>query len=84
MAMFETAYTMETKTDAAVLLHMIEDAPAADVTPVRHGKWVRTGKYGTRRKCSVCEWDGPEYIQWYCWCPNCGAKMNERDEDDAG
>lgn len=34
MAMFEMAYTMETETDAAVLLRMIEDAPAADVAPV--------------------------------------------------
>ena len=34
MAMFEMAYTMETETDAAVVLRMIDDAPAADVTPV--------------------------------------------------
>lgn len=34
MAMLEMAYTMETETDAAVVLRMIDDAPAADVTPV--------------------------------------------------
>lgn len=34
MAMFEMAYTMETETDAAVVLRMIDDAPAADVAPV--------------------------------------------------
>lgn len=34
MAMFEMAYTMETETDVAVVLRMIDDAPAADVTPV--------------------------------------------------
>lgn len=36
MAMFEMAYTMETETDAAVVLRMIDDAPAADVAPVVH------------------------------------------------
>lgn len=34
MAMLEMAYTMETETDAAVVLRMIEDAPAADVAPI--------------------------------------------------
>ena len=42
MAMFEMAYTMETETDAAVVLRMIDDAPAADVAPV-----VR---------CKDCKW----------------------------
>lgn len=40
MAMFEMAYTMETETDAAVVLRMIDDAPAADVAPVVHGRWI--------------------------------------------
>lgn len=34
MAMLEMAYTMETKTDSAVVLRLIDDAPAADVAPV--------------------------------------------------
>lgn len=34
MAMFEMAYTMETETDAAVVLRMIDDAPTADVAPL--------------------------------------------------
>lgn len=40
MAMFETAYTMETETDAAIVLRMIDDAPTADVAPVVHGQWI--------------------------------------------
>lgn len=40
MAMLEMAYTMETETDAAVVLRMIDDAPAADVAPVVHGEWI--------------------------------------------
>ena len=38
MAMFETAYTMETETDAAIVLRMIDDAPTADVAP--GGAWA--------------------------------------------
>lgn len=34
MAMLEMAYTMETETDAAVVLRMIDDAPAANVAPI--------------------------------------------------
>lgn len=49
MAMFEMAYTMETETDAAVVLRMIDDAPAADVAPV---VWIpvtdRLPEVGTR------------------------------------
>ena len=42
MAMLEMAYTMETETDAAVVLRMIDDAPAADVAPVVHGRWIHS------------------------------------------
>ena len=45
MAMLEMAYTMETETDAAVVLRMIEDAPAADVAPVVHGRWIFTKRH---------------------------------------
>ena len=41
MAMFEMAYTMETETDAAIVLRMIDDAQAADVAPVLQGRWER-------------------------------------------
>ena len=34
MAMLETAYTMETETDAAVVLRMIDDAPSVDAVSV--------------------------------------------------
>ena len=53
MAMFEMAYTMETETDATVVLSMIEDAPAADVVPVKHGVWEKTNMDGFLR-CSAC------------------------------
>ena len=59
---------------------IINNTPAADVAPVRHGCWVK-------EKSDVL-------IHWYCsvcekcyfleepnadYCPNCGAKMNGGD-----
>lgn len=59
----------------------IEEIPAADVEPVRHGAWYpcfedwRQQQEGN--KCSVC---GFEYygtgIRSFHYCPNCGAKMD--------
>ena len=93
MAMLEMAYTMETETDAAVVLRMIDDAPAADVAPVVHGRWISWEEAGNfvpspdRHECSVCHdaaqvlVNGFELLSDYC--PNCGAKMDGGDSDAA-
>ena len=80
MAMLEMAYMMETKTDAAVVLRMIDDAPAADVAPVVHGRWSDAG-FGELPKhapygwaCSVC--GGISFNNEYIYCPHCGAIMD--------
>lgn len=57
---------------------LVEDfysIPAADVAPVVHGMWDSLDGFKTRRVCSVCDWDVPEYGKFYSYCPNCGAKM---------
>ena len=54
--------------------------PAADVTPVVHGRWEKqSGLYS----CSECGKTCPYDVQadvieyWACnYCPNCGAKMD--------
>ena len=61
----------------------IEDAPAADVALVVHGRWNSMDGYKTGRACSVCGWDVPEYGKFYSYCPNCGAKMDGGDGDAA-
>lgn len=97
MAMFEMAYTMETETDAAVVLRMIDDAPAADVAPVVHGRWewfdedTGTPLTGYERewdwRCSRCkhelpdDYDDPDYRPMLDYCPNCGARMDGGDND---
>lgn len=51
----------------------INRQPAADVAPVRHGRWIEDD-YGFNR-CSECgyEWDESEYKTPFC--PECGANM---------
>lgn len=61
-------------------LQILRDLPAADVEPVRHGRWERCFEDWRQQiegdKCSVC---GFEYygtgIRRFHYCPNCGAKM---------
>lgn len=58
----------------------LEKLPAADVAPVRHGRWISIiCSYGTP-KCSVCDWSIPysedSRLDATNYCPNCGAKMD--------
>lgn len=55
-------------------LNAIEEMPAADVEPVRHGHWITDdSKIYLRHKCSEC---GNAVILKYPYCENCGAKMD--------
>lgn len=47
-----------------------------EFSPVRHGRWDIMANTKTRRMCSSCGWDVPEYGKFYSYCPNCGAKMD--------
>lgn len=70
----------------------IEDAPAANVAPVVHGRWISWEEAGNfvpspdRHECSVCHdaaqvlVNGFELLSDYC--PNCGAKMDGERKDD--
>ena len=67
-------------------IDMIEDAPAADVAPVRHGRWVSVA--GKRdRICSRCLRNEPyknadDDAEVFEFCPHCGAKMDGGDSDE--
>lgn len=52
-------------------LNNIKNIPAADVRPVKRGKWIKI-KY--RSICRDCSFRG--FASWN-FCPNCGADMRE-------
>lgn len=64
---------------------LIDDAPAADVAPVVHALWgtgrfnLETGNY--EEQCTRCRNFSKEYGKPYC--PNCGARMDGGDSDEA-
>ena len=57
-----------------VIRQNIIDIPAADVAPVRHGRWIMHDDEFCA--CSICKY--PVYVWWNQtnYCPNCGAKMD--------
>lgn len=53
---------------------LIARQPAADVAPVRHGRWLPQVVLGQKAwDCSECKTLGSPHWKW---CPNCGAKMD--------
>ena len=68
-----------------------EAIPAADVEPVRHGRWISWEDADNcipspnRHECSVCH-DAAQVLANNIallsnFCPNCGAKMDLEDEN---
>ncbi len=67
--------------DVIAIMREVNEQPAADVAPVRRGKWIRVGSGTT---CSECmtglkrtttlndEWVD---LSETSYCPNCGAEM---------
>lgn len=73
----------ETWVEIHPVLDAIHTFPAADVAPVRHGRWLgERGGY----TCNVCGCEGPEDGGYWAspFCPNCGAKMDLEGGDGDG
>lgn len=64
----------------------LQKMPAADVAQVVHGRWV-SDKDDILFHCSVCEtqvstdWDYDD-LSWN-YCPNCGARMDLEEQNEA-
>lgn len=64
----------------------IECAPTVDAEPVRHGKWIYSNDFHWyTASCNKCGYQRRTDIKaegWNQWkfCPNCGAKMDGREE----
>lgn len=69
-------------------IDLLDSIPAADVTPMRYGKWVHSEIEdddwgGTFHKwtCSVCGYSVGLNPTGENYCPNCGAKMDKEVAD---
>ena len=76
--------TTRTCGDYAAAWSEIRKLPAADVAPVRHGKWLHTDyalHWTAKDECSECTYHALDRddLSHYNYCPNCGAKMDEDD-----
>lgn len=65
-------------TERVQMARMVEDAPAADVAPVVHGRWRLVGEFGFN-DCYICSECGKIAMNDSNYCPNCGAKMDNED-----
>lgn len=63
------------KPEIVALKCFVEGIPAADVAPVRHGKWMpfHAEFAGDIQYCSVCEIG---FADRTSFCPHCGAVMD--------
>ena len=88
ISIFEAKAEMAVCTPAQSYFHkaakMIELLPAADVAPVRHGRWIYAKTYydADECNCSLCGQLMTTAINKRMnFCPNCGAKMDGGVDD---
>ena len=58
---------------------ILNQFPAADVAPVRHGRIIETIENGRMKRVFSC--CGTDFTEMTCWmtpnfCPECGAKID--------
>lgn len=68
----QTLQTVDEHTMNLILMD-IDEAPAADVAPVVHGRWEN---FRGKPKCSQCKAVWPEDYFGHNYCPRCCAKMD--------
>ena len=68
-------------------LDYIDSEPAADVAPVRHGRWVDNHCTACGmmpmgdEMWEICDFEPPRFEKFMDYCPNCGAKMDGGVDD---
>lgn len=84
----QTLQSLDEHTMNLILIE-IDEAPAADVAPVRHGYWEfpifadSDDELDPRVRCSECGGIEAAFARWN-FCPNCGARMDKEDEHETG
>lgn len=72
----------------SLVCELIDAQPAADVAPVKHGRWESVkvmdddAEFGEADGAQCTECGHTEYSEYWAktyfhYCPNCGAKMDE-------
>ncbi len=66
------------------IITIIADFRAADVEEVEHGRWIRLNQmsfftYDSFYQCSECQLETTNTTNY---CPNCGAKMDGKRNED--
>ena len=67
---------------------VINEAPTVDAEPVRHGYWTNISISVTGNSSAECSLCGTVVHDTFAdvnrinYCPNCGAKMDDVEEDD--
>ena len=68
---------------------MVADASTVDAVSVRHGRWIThevqiNGYAYAICECTVCGASRPTILFPLAYCPNCGARMDGKDDDRNG
>lgn len=62
----------------------LENEPAEDVAPVRHGRWIKPVPGDGEPCCSECKAEQPWFYGYGYYepdyCPNCGARMDGKEQ----
>jgi rubrerythrin len=73
----EAVINITAETGAWETQNRVRELPAADVQPVKRGKWIENAGYGgwsnSEFKCPEC---GIMEYKPTNFCPNCGARMD--------
>lgn len=75
-------YNLDCRTAQERYLALVT-APAVDVAPVVHGRWEKASEKMPIYRCSICKErnlfkNGDNAFSRHC--PNCGAKMDGKEE----
>ena len=65
---------------------LLNQFPAADVEPVRHGRWIHTdmaNRWFGKDECSECTYHESDRsdLSHLNYCPNCGADMRGSNDE---
>ena len=81
---WENVHSKDTSFAMAVIgaINDVKHAPTIDAEPVIHGKWLTAYgehiSFGVRPHVSFCSQCNEVTAFKYRYCPNCGARMDEK------